>query len=301
MSKVCEENSLGASTTRTQVIHSTEDLHSSHSSLFTCDDLHGSCGEQSGPHWFTKRSGNGTEIWRVPLRVQRPLGLAGSSRLLSLEGRSSRSRIISTSVRRSCLRGMHYMASASRMSADIDRWVTFQHFAVPRRVGSRGWSEKGEGRPCARGSEIVKGKGREKERERNGGDFQHAPQPLVSSPPELKKGDRARHMPGERERVPVVLLRVWVYGPAINAWRILVRAYVRTCERACVRTLPAITASCTGGVGHRRLYERQSDLGNLMRNWTAVDTRLKGAVLLCILAFIALRWYACRRQSNIIR
>lgn len=69
----------------------------------------------------------------------------------------------------------------------------------------------------------MKGK-RGRERESNGGDFQHAPQPLVSSPPELKKGDRARHMPGERERVPVALLRVWVYGPAINAWRILVRA-----------------------------------------------------------------------------
>lgn len=107
----------------------------------------------------------------------------------------------------------------------------------------------------------VKGK-RERESERNGGDFQHAPQPLVSSPPELKKGDRAHHMPGERERVPVVLLRVWVYGPAISAWRILVRAYVR----ARVRTLPAITASCTGGIGRRRPYGRQSDLGNLMRN-----------------------------------
>lgn len=80
----------------------------------------------------------------------------------------------------------------------------------------------------------MKGKGREEERERNGGDFQHAPQPLVSSPPELKKGDRARHMPGERERVPVVPLRVWVYGPAINAWRTLVRAYVRASVRACV-------------------------------------------------------------------
>lgn len=84
------------------------------------------------------------------------------------------------------------------------------------------------------------------------GDFQHAPQPLVSSPPELKKGDRAHHMPGERERVPVVPLRVWVYGPAINAWRTLVRAYVS----ACVRTLPAITASCTGGVGRRRLVRK---------------------------------------------
>lgn len=109
-------------------------------------------------------------------------------------------------------------------------------------------------------------KKRKRERERNGGDFQHAPQPLVSSPPELKKGDRARHMPGERERVPVVPLRMWVYGPAINVWRTLVRACVRECVRACVRTLPTITASCTGGVGRRRLYERQSDLGNLMRN-----------------------------------
>lgn len=52
-----------------------------------------------------------------------------------------------------------------------------------------------------RGSETMKGKGIKNERERNGGDFQHAPQPLVSSPPELKKGDRARHMPGERESV----------------------------------------------------------------------------------------------------
>lgn len=73
-------------------------------------------------------------------------------------------------------------------------------------VGAR--REKGEGRPYARGSETVKGKGIENERERNGGDFQHAPQPLVSSPPELKKGDRARHMLGERERVPVVPLRM---------------------------------------------------------------------------------------------
>jgi len=145
----------------------------------------------------------------VLLRVQRPLGLAGSSRLLS-EGKSSQSRITSSSIRRSYLRGMHYMASASRMSADIDRWVTFQHFAVPRRVGSRGWSEKGEGRLCVRGNETMKGKGREEERERNGGDFQHAPQPLISSPPELKKGDRAHHMPGERESV--CRLRYYVCG-----------------------------------------------------------------------------------------
>lgn len=102
-------------------------------------------------------------------------------------------------------------------------------------------------------------KEQKRERIKDGGDFQHAPQPLVSSPPELKKGDRTRHMPGERERVPVVRLRVWVYGPAINAWRILVHA--------CVRTLHAITASRTGGVDRRgRLYERQSDPGNLMRN-----------------------------------
>jgi len=206
-----EENSIKILITRI-IYNPCWNLHSSHSSLATIhiDDPDGSCSEQSGPRWFTKRNGNGTEISRVLLRVQRPLGLAGSSRLPSLEGKSSQSRITSTSIRRSCLRGMHYMASASRMSADIDRWVTFQHFAVPRRVGSRGWSEKGEGRLCARGNETMKGKGREEERERNGGDFQHAPQPLISSPPELKKGDRARHMPGERESV--CRLRYYVCG-----------------------------------------------------------------------------------------
>lgn len=62
------------------------------------------------------------------------------------------------------------------------------------------------------------------------------------------------------------------------------------CVRACVRTLHAITASRTSGVRRRgRLYERQSDPGNLMRNWTAVDTRLKRAMLLCTLALIAER------------
>jgi len=151
MSNICEyvKKILWKFITHTQIIHSVWKIHHiRHSSLVTCDDPHGSYGEQSGPRWFTKRNGNGTEISRVPLRVQRPLGLTGSSRSPSLEGKSLRSRITSsTSVRRSCLCGMHYMASASRMSADIDRWVTFQHFAVPRRVGSRGWSEKGEGRP----------------------------------------------------------------------------------------------------------------------------------------------------------
>lgn len=193
------------------------------------------------------------------LRVQRPLGLAGSSRLPSLEGRSSRSRITSTSVRRSCLHGMHYMASASRMSADIDRWVTFQHFAVPRRVGSQGWSEKGEGRPCARGSETVKGN-RGRERKKWWGFSARAAAPRFFSPGTEKGGPYAPYVGGERACAGCATTCVGL-RPSNKCV-----AHIGACVRACVRTLPAITASCTGSVGRGRLCERQSDLGNLMRN-----------------------------------
>lgn len=121
----------------------------------------------------------------------------------------------------------------------------------------------------------------ERKQEGDGGDFQHAPQPLGFFSPGTEKGDRARHMPGERERVSVCRLRDYVCGSTVPA---------NKCVRACVRTLPAITASRTGDVGRERLYERQSDPGNLMRNWMAVDTRLKRAVLLYTLVLISLCW-----------
>lgn len=167
---------------------------------------------------------------------------------------------------------MHYMASASRMSADIDRWVSIlPHRAeLDRGVGAR--REKGA---CTREGakrwaiESTKEKRREekriekKERERKGvevgGDFQHAPQPLVSSPPELKKGDRTRHMPGERACAGCTATCVGL-RPSNKCV-----AHIG-CMRACV-PCTQLPTSRTGGVDRRgRLYERQSDPGNLMRN-----------------------------------
>lgn len=166
------------------------------------------------------------------------------------------------------------MASGSRMSADIDRWVSIlPHRAeLDRGVGAR--REKGAcTREGAMGHRIHEGeeKGREqnrrererkkerkRERQKDGGDFQHAPQPLVFfSPGTEKGGPYAPYAGGERACAGCTATCVGL-RPSNKCV-----AHIG----ACVRTLHAITASRTGGVDRRgRLYERQSDPGNLMRN-----------------------------------
>jgi len=172
-----------------------------------------------------------------------------------------------------------------------DRWAGFQHFAAPYRLGSRGWCEKGEEgrrwrereRNRIRELHGTKKERRQRERERerdeDGGDFQHAPQPLVLSPPELKKGDRAHHMPGQRESV-CQLRRHYVCGSTGPANKCVAHfgARARARARACVRAYLALLlplARTIGGIGHRTLYEKQSDVGNVMRNWAAANMRLE--------------------------
>jgi hypothetical protein len=80
----------------------------------------------------------------------------------------------------------------------------------------------------------------EKERERGRrmvGIFSTRRSPSFLSPPELKKGDRARHMPGERESV-CQLRRHYVCGSTGPANKCVAHfgARARARVRACVRT-----------------------------------------------------------------
>jgi len=122
-------------------------------------------------------------------------------------------------------------------------------------------NEKGEGRLYARGSETVKGN-RGRKRKKWWGFSARAAAPRFFSPGTEKGGPCAPYVGGES----VCRLCHYVCGSTAQQCVAHIGACIRACERACVRTLPAITASCTGGVGRGRLYERQSDLGNLMRN-----------------------------------
>lgn len=92
-------------------------------------------------------------------------------------------------------------------------------------------SEKGEGRPCARGSETVKGN-RGRERKKWWGFSARAAAPRFFSPGTEKGGLCAPYVGGERACAGCATTCVGL-RPS-NAWRTLVHAYVHASVHACV-------------------------------------------------------------------